>query len=178
MLWREAEKPRSRRSIVNSAIVVGVLCVVVLGAVLVSGHLNPRDPADFLREGEVLVPVLLDGADHVRVLEFSLEYDTDVVTAVSVIQGDVGRLAVMQYDIDRSGTLQVLVRDVTGVSGTGSVVIVRFRTNQVVPEPASLRFTSLDAIDTRTMLDMPVQGEDGWIDTATLEIQSPVIRFP
>jgi hypothetical protein len=178
MLWRESKKPNSRRSIVVSSIVVGAIAILVLGVVIISSHLNPRDPADYLGVGEFLVPILVDDAQHLRNLELTLEYDNEVVTAVSVVQGDVGRLAVMQYDIYKPGRVEVLLRDVTGIEGTGSILIVRFKTNEIVPGPTALRFASLSAVDSRTMQDMPVQGEDGWVNTGTRDVQSPVIRFP
>jgi len=178
MLWRESKKPNSRRSIIVSSVVVGVIAVLVLGVVFISSHLNPGDPADYLGVGEFLVPVVVDDAQNLRSLEITLEYDNTVVTAVSVIQGDVGRLAVMQYDIDKSGSVDMLVRDVTGIEGTGTILIVRFKTVEIVPGPTALRLASLSAIDSRTMQDMPVQGEDGWVNTGTRDVQSPAIRFP
>ena len=178
MLWRESKRPQSRSSIRTSAIVVGALTLLVVGAVVISSSLNPRDPTDYLREGEFLVPVMVEEAQHIRNLQFTLEYDTEVVAGVSVIQGDVGRLAVMQYDVDRSGRIEVLVRDVTGIDGSGSLVIMRFKTVTVVPEPAPLRFTSLNAIDSRTLLERPVLGDDGWINTEQLDTLAPVLRFP
>ena len=178
MLWRESKKPGSRRSIVVSSVVVGAIAVLVLGVVIISSHLNPRDPADYLGVGEFLVPVLVDDAQHLRNLELTLEYDNEVVTAVSVVQGDVGRLAVMQYDIYKPGMVEVLLRDITGIEGTGSIIIVRFKTNEIVPGPTALRLASLSAVDSRTMQDMPVQGEDGWVNTGTSDVQSPVVRFP
>ncbi len=178
MLWREARKPNSRRSIITSAIAVGALTVIVIAVVLIAGKMNPKDASDYLRPGEVLVPVLVDSAEHIRNLEFTLVYDTETVTGMSVIQGDVGRLAVMQYDIHRAGTVEVSIRDVVGVSGSGSIVIMRFRANEAVPDHATLSFASLRAVDTRTMEERPVVGEDGWIDTETLDVLAPIIRFP
>jgi len=178
MLWRESKKPNSRRSIIVSSVVVGAIAVLVLGVIIISGHLNPKDPADYLGVGEFLVPVLVDDAQHVRNLEFTLEYDSDVVTAVSVVQGDVGRLAVMQYDVYKQGAVEVLLRDITGIEGTGSIIIVRFKTNEIVPGPTALRFASLSAVDSRTTQAMPVQGDDGSVNTGTRDVTSPVIRFP
>jgi len=178
MLWRESKKPASRRSIAVSTAVVGVISIILVTVVLISGHLNPRSADDYLGEGEFLVPVLVDSAEYVRNLEFTLEYDSEVLTAVSIIQGDVGRLAVMQYDVYRPGALDVLLRDVTGIAGSGSIVIIRFKTNEAAPDPTPLQFASLSAVDSRTMQDMPVQGENGWINTGTLDVQAPVVRFP
>ena len=178
MLRRESRKPQSRRTIVRSAILLGILTVVVLGVAFVSSKANPRDASDFLGEGDFLVPVLVENAEYVRVLEFTLQYDTDLVRGVSVVQGDVGRLAFMQYDVDPDGTIEVLLRDVLGIEGTGSIVIVRFTARDVLPEPIPVSFASVHAQDVRTMEDMPVEGDDGWINTETLDVLAPVIRFP
>lgn len=178
MLWRESKKSSSRRPILVSAAVVAVLTVVILGVVLVSGTLAPRDATDYLGKGEVLVPVLLDNAEGVRNLEFTVAYDPDILTAQSVVQDEVARLAVMQYDILKTGEVTVLVRDVMGISGSGSIVIIRFKTNEVVVEPSALKIVSLTAVDVRTMMERPVEGTDGWVNTETLDVLAPVIGFP
>jgi len=177
MLWREGRKPQSKRSILISAAAIVALTLIVVGGAFASGTSGERDVTDFLRDGELLVPVLVDGADGVRNLEFTIEYDSDLLTGISAVQGDVGRLAVMQYDIDRSGILTVTVRDVVGISGTGPIVVVRFRANDRVAEQAPLMFTFIKATDVRTMSDMPVLGDDGWIDTETLDMLAPELRF-
>ncbi len=178
MLWRDGKKPHSRRPIVISAIAVGVLAIIVLGAVIASSMTNEKTAQDFLGKGEVLVPVLVEDMQGVRNLDFTLEYDPDLLTAISVVQDQVGRLSVMQYDIDRSGTVQIGVRDVTGISGTGAIVVIRFRANDAATERAVLHFSSVSATDVNTLEERPSVGDDGWIDTATLESQAPVVHFP
>jgi hypothetical protein len=178
MLWRESKKSSSRRSIIVSASVVAALTLILLGVVLVSGALEPRDAADYLGKGEVMVPVLIEDAEHLRNLEFTVAYDPDVLTGVSVVQDEVARLAVMQYDILKSGEVNIQVRDVVGINGSGSIVIIRFRTSEIVPEPSPLRLVSLSAVDVRTMMERPIEGEDGWVNTETLDVLAPVLRFP
>jgi hypothetical protein len=178
MLWRESKKTSSRRSIIVSALIVAALTVILLGVVLVSGALEPRDAADYLGKGEVMVPVLIEDAEHLRNLEFTVAYDPDVLTGVSVVQDEVARLAVMQYDILKSGQVTVQVRDVVGINGSGSIVIIRFRASEIVAEPSPLQLVSLSAVDVRTMMERPIEGEDGWVNTETLDVLAPVLRFP
>jgi hypothetical protein len=177
MLWREGKKSHSRRPIIISGIVVGVMALIVVGLVIVSNFTSDKTAADYLGEGDVLVPVLVDNMQDVRNLDFTIQYDPQSVTAMSVIQDEVGRLSVMEYDINE-GQLTVSLRDVTGITGTGAVVIVRFKANQSVAEQAALQFASVSATDVSTLEDRPVLGIDGWIDTATLEVSAPVLAFP
>jgi hypothetical protein len=125
-----------------------------------------------------MVPVLIEDAEHLRNLEFTVAYDPDVLAGVSVVQDEVARLAVMQYDILKSGEVNIQVRDVVGINGSGSIVIIRFRTSEIVPEPSPLRLVSLSAVDVRTMMERPIEGEDGWVNTETLDVLAPVLRFP
>ncbi len=178
MLRREMKKPGSRRSIIVSTVVVCAIAAIVFGVVLVSGHRNPKQASDYLGEGEVLVPVLVDDARNIRNLEFTLTYDPGVLRGMSVIQGDVGRLAFMQYDIDNSGTIEVVMRDVTGIDGSGTMLIMRFRTLEAGPTPEPIAFTALKAVDSETLQERPATGEDGWVDTLDFEVLAPVIRFP
>ena len=178
MLWREGKKSHSRRPIIISGIVTGVLAFMVLGLVILSSMSPHRTAQDYLGKSEVLVPVLVDDMQGVRNLDFTLEYDPELLTAVSVVQDEVGRLSMMQYDIDSAGSLEVSVRDVTGITGTGAIVIIRFRANDAVEEQATLEFTSVSATDVLTLQSRQALGEDGWIDTATLETNPPVLRFP
>ncbi|NLE94152.1 MAG: hypothetical protein GX600_00520 [Dehalococcoidia bacterium] len=178
MLRREMKKPGSRRSIIVSTVVVCTIAAIVFGVVLVAGHRNPKEASDYLGEGEVLVPVLVDDAQNIRNLEFTLAYDPEALRGMSVIQGDVGRLAFMQYDIDNSGTIEVVMRDVTGIDGTGTMLIMRFRTLEAGPTPEPIAFTALKAVDSETLLERPATGEDGWVDTLDFDVLAPVIRFP
>jgi len=178
MLRRESRKPHSRRPIIRSAVLLGILSIVVLGITCISSKTNPRDVTDFLGRGDFLVPVLVEDAEFVRTLEFTLQYDTDLVRGISVVQGDVGRLAFMQYDVDPDGTIEVTLRDVLGIEGSGSIVIVRFTASDILPDPIPVSFASVRAQDVRTMEEMQVEGNDGWINTETLDVLAPVIRFP
>ena len=178
MLWRESKKPHSRRPIITSAAIVAVLSLIVFGAILVSRAGDTKSIEDYLGEGEVLVPVLVEDMEGVRTLDFTLAYDPQLVTGISVIQSEVGRLSVMEYDVDSDGRLTVGIRDAMGLSGTGTILVVRFRANEQAEGPATLEFTQVEATDARTMLERPVEGQDGRIDTATLEVVAPVLRFP
>ncbi len=176
MVWRDGKKPRSRRPILISTGIIAALTLIVIGVVMVSGA--SRDSVTvFLGQDEVLVPVIAENADTVRELEFTIEYDPGMVTGISVVQGEVGRLAVMQYDFDRAGSLTVTVRDVVGVSGTGELLIARFRTRPDAAGQAGLTFTSIEAIHALTGSVIPVHGQDGWIDTDNLDVAAPVLQF-
>jgi hypothetical protein len=85
---------------------------------------------------------------------------------------------VMQYDINHSGHVTVAIRDVVGISGTGTIIIARFKTAESAEGLASLKLTSISATDVTTLLPRPVEGDDGWINTGTLEVLAPVLRFP
>ncbi len=177
MLFKEAKKTDSRRSILISSIVVAGITLVVLAVTLISGATNPGSDHSPLGKGELYVPVLAADADRVGRLEMTVEYDTAVLTGLGASNGPLSAAAAVDFDLETPGKMTLVVSDVTGMSGSGAIVLLRFRVDHIVIKPTPLTVTAVTATDARTMGPVAVAFESGSVNTGTLESVAPVIRF-
>ncbi len=176
-LFRESKKTDSRKAIVVSSVVVAVLTLVVLGATLISGARAPGGESSPLGKGELYVPVLVADADEVGRLEMTIEYDAATLTALGASNGPISAAAAVQSNLETPGKMTLAISDVTGFSGSGAIVLLRFRVDHILVKPTPLAVTAVTATDARTMAPVAVEFEDGSVNTGTLESVAPVMRF-
>jgi hypothetical protein len=177
MLFKESKESDSRRPIVISSIVIAVITIVMLGVTLISGALNPADGRSPIGKGELFVPVLVADADDVGTLEMTIEFDEAVLTAITATPGPIATGAVVECNTETPGKMTLRLVDVTGTSGSGAVMLLRFAVDDIVLEAAVLDVTATSASGSMTMAPIAVEFEDGSINTATLESVAPVVRF-
>jgi len=177
MLFKESKKTDSRKAIVISSVVVAVLTLVVLGTPLISGARNPDSSQSPLGKGELYVPVLAADAGEVGRLEMTIEYDAAVLTGLGASNGPLSAAAAIDLKLETPGKMTLAISDVTGVSGSGAIALLRFRVDHIVIEPTPLTVTAVMATDARTMAPVAVAFEDGSVNTGTLESVAPVVRF-
>ena len=75
----------------------------------------------------VRVPVVLERAEEVSSLGFSLRYDPEVLEVVTVQRGSRLPSATFSYDADTPGIIRLGFSSTTGLSSGGSAVAVEFR---------------------------------------------------
>ncbi len=177
MLFKEAKNTDSRRPIVISSIVIAVITIVLLGVTLISGALNPADGRSPLGKGELFVPVLIADADEVGTIEMTIEFDEAVLTAVTATPGPIAKAGVVECSTETPGKMTLRLVDVTGTSGSGAVMLLRFVVDDIVLEAAVLDVTTASATGSQTMAPIAVEFDDGSVNTATLESVAPVLRF-
>jgi hypothetical protein len=78
-------------------------------------------------DGTVLVPVVLERAQEVSSLGFTLGYDPAVLEVVSVQRGSRLSPGTFSYDADAPGIIRLGFSSTTGLSTDGSAVAVEFR---------------------------------------------------
>jgi len=177
MLFREAKKSDSRRPIVISSIVVAAISIALIAATLINGALNPGDGQNPLGKGDLYVPVLVADADDLGVLEMTIEYDDAVLSGISATSGPIAETAAVDCSVETPGIMKVRMVAANGVSGSGAIVLLRFRVDEIVLKPAALDVTAVTASGSLSMTTVPVEFEDGSVNTATLESVAPVVRF-
>jgi len=177
MLFKEAKDTDSRRPIVISSIVIAVITIVVLGVTLISGAINPTDGRSPIGRGELFVPVLVADADDVGTLEMTIEFDEAALTAITATPGPIATGGVVECNTATPGRMTLRLVDVTGTSGSGAVVLLRFVVDDIVPEAVVLDVTAVSATGSLTKAPIAVEFEDGSVNTATLESVAPVLRF-
>ena len=77
--------------------------------------------------GSVLVPILIEKAEHISQFKFSLGYDPDVLEAVRVYRGSLFAGATFTDDIGKPGVVRMEFFFEDAISGDGSAALVEFR---------------------------------------------------
>ena len=77
--------------------------------------------------GSVLVPILIEKAEHISQFKFSLGYDPDVLEVVRVYRGSLFAGATFTDDIGKPGVVRMEFFFEDGISGDGSAALVEFR---------------------------------------------------
>ena len=179
ILAREIRKdPQTKRPIIVSTVAIGVIVLAILGVVVVSGLRNdPGNTPPILGTGEVLVPVLVDGAVNAGTIEVTIEHDSDILTARNVTYAGLARAADVDYDVTTDGTVTLKVSSIFGITGSGELVFIIYRTNHIVADPVALTISHAAAHGLAGNSELHVESEDGWADTNNLTSRALVLRL-
>ena len=179
VLFREVRRnPQAKRPIIISAAAVGAMVLVILGLAVTSGmRADAGNTPNLLGIGEVLVPVLVDGAVDAGTIEVTIEYDSEILTARSVISGALARRAVIDYDVTTDGTIAIEVSSSHGITGSGELVFIIYRTNHIVADPVALTVSYAAAYGLEGSSELQVESEDGWADTINMTCYAPVLHL-
>ena len=179
ILLRETRRnPQTKRPILISAAAVGAIVLLILGLVVVSGLRNDTgNTPGLLGKGDVLVPVLVDGAVDAGVIELAIEYDDEILTARDVLSRGLARGADVDYDVTTDGTVTLVVTSSGGITGSGELVLIIFRTDHIVVDPVVLTVSHAAVHGLEGNSELPVESEDGWVDTNNLTCYAPVLHL-
>jgi hypothetical protein len=180
VLFREVKRnPQAKRPIIISAAAVGALALIIVGLAVTSGLRNDAgNTPDLLGRGEVLAPVFVDGAVDAGAIELTIEYDSEILTARNVIPGGLARDADIDYDVTTDGTVTVKVTSSDGITGSGELVFIIFRTNHIVVDPVALTVSDAAVYGLDGNSELQVESEDGWADTYNMTCYAPVLHLP
>lgn len=179
ILVREARRnPRTKRPIIISAAAIGAVALIIFGLAVVSGLRNDAgNTPNLLGRGEVLVPVLVDGAVDAGAIELTIDYDGEILTARDVIAGGLARGADVDYDVTTDGTITLGLTSSGGITGSGELVLIFFRTDHIVLDPVALTVSHAAVHGLEEDSELPVESEDGWVDTNNMTCYAPVLRL-
>lgn len=113
----------------------------------------------------VEIPIIMSNGENVGSMDLIVNYDPDVLSVSSVEKGDLTN-GMLQANTETEGTIIISIVDVDGINGDGELVLMSF---DVIGEEAgssSLDFTSAQANDVNTYIDIQVEISDG---TVTVE---------
>ena len=178
ILVREARRnPQTKRPILISAAAVGAIVLIILGLVVVSGlRNNASNTPGLLGKGDVLVPVLIDGAVDAGAIELTIEYDGEILTARDLISGELARGADVTVDYG-DGTVTLGVTSSGGITGSGELVRITYQTNHIVLDPVALTVSHAAVHGIVGNGELPVESENGWVDTNNLTCYAPVLHL-
>lgn len=179
LLFREIKRnPQVKRPIAISSALIGAILLTIFGVLIVSGMRNDAgDTPSVLGRGDVLAPILVNGVEDVGGLEITLAYDEQVLTGLSVMPGSLASAAYIESNVSTPGVVAIAIIDTTGITGSGELVIVRFRTDHIVVDPVPLTLSSSAAYHAISLEPIPFESEDGWVNTGNLSVMAPVLDF-
>ncbi|NYT20157.1 MAG: hypothetical protein GKC08_07720 [Methanosarcinales archaeon] len=108
----------------------------------------------------VEVPIMMSNGVDVGSMDLVVNYDPDVLSVSSVEKGELTN-GMLQANTETEGSIIISIVDVDGITGDGELVLLSF---DVIGEEAgssSLTFTSAQANDVNTYIDIQVETSDG-----------------
>lgn len=176
MLFKEARNPGSKKPILFSGGLMAILALVVLGGVTIT--MLRADPSDSnpIGMGEAVVPVMINSANEATSIEVTLEYDADILTAREVRKGLMSTLGKIGFDVSLPGTISFVVSDKAGIVGSGDLVLLLFKVDRIVDDPADIVVVSAYATN-KDGSEATITYEDGWLKTDALVNYAPVLHF-
>ncbi len=126
-------------------------------------------------EKEVKVPINLENASNVGSLQMEISYNATVLQVVQIEAGDLGKNALIEFNLDTPSYIIIGIVDSSGISGSGSVVGISF---DVLAKDASSSVTIKNAVahDVDTLVDLPTSLTQG--SFAAGDVSAPSIIFP
>ena len=92
---------------------------------------------------KVEVPINLEGATEVGSMDIVLTYDADVLSAVDVEAGALGKNALIAVNTAKEGEFIIALADSSGINGDGSVAIVVF---EIIGDVGTTSCLTLDEV--------------------------------
>ncbi len=106
-------------------VLVGLLCLLVSLASAGSLAVSVSDTTG-AKNSTVEVPIILEGASVVGSMDIVLKYDADVLRAVAVEGGKLGKNAFIEANTAREGEAIIALADSSGINGDGAVATISF----------------------------------------------------
>ena len=123
---------------------------------------------------EVEVPINLENASNVGSLQIELSYDTSVLQATKVEAEELGKNAMIEFNMDTPGYIIIGIVDSSGINGSGSVVSISFDVLEK-DTASSVTIQNAAAHDVNTLVDLPTSLTQG--SFAAGDVSPPSISF-
>ena len=128
-------------------VLVGLLCIVGLASaagLTVSVSDTTGAPGDTAE-----VPINLEGASDVGSMDIVLKYDAEVLRAVAVEAGKLGKNAFIEANTAREGEVIIALADSSGINGDGTVATISFEVTGDVgsTSPLTLEEVSVNNVE-------------------------------
>ena len=106
--------------------------------------------------GTVQVPILLNKAENVGNMDFTLTYDPTVVQAYKVTKGSLLAGGTLAGNLEESGIIRFGFATAAGISGSGSIATVEFRVVGAEGDSSPLSFSNVLANDATTGAELTI----------------------
>ena len=127
-----------------------MLCLLCLVSLASAGSLTVSvSDTTGAKNSTVDVPIILEGATDVGSMDMVLKYDPDVLRAVAVEAGKLGKNAFVEANTAREGEVIIALADSSGINGDGAVATISFEVTGDVgsTSPLTLEKVSVSDVD-------------------------------
>ncbi len=125
----------------------------------------------------ISVPILATRANNVGSLEFVLVYDPAKLELARVERGVLAGDALIDSSSPGLGRLWAAIIDVHGITGSGSVAVVKFNVRSNVGGTMPLTLENISAFDVDTLVDIMTETTPGRFNGPDLAPLSPIVTF-
>ncbi|MDD5095013.1 MAG: cohesin domain-containing protein [Dehalococcoidia bacterium] len=126
--------------------------------------------------GNIQVPIRIEGANNVGSFDMVLEYDATVLQATEVVAGSLAQNAMLEFNTKNSGQVIIGIIDSSGITGDGSVAIIRFKLLNAAGTSA-LKLQTVEAHNATTLVDIIAQTSNGSMSEKGNLASSPLVEF-
>jgi len=113
------------------------------------------------RQGETVdVPIKVSEAENVGSMDITLEFDPSVLALEDVKRGTLTQKSIVEYNA-KPGLVKILINDLEGFTGSGSVAVVKFKVVGAAGSLSGLNLKSVEANDADTFVDKLLNVESG-----------------
>ncbi|NQE54725.1 hypothetical protein C5S29_14135 [ANME-1 cluster archaeon GoMg3.2] len=121
-----------------------MLCLLCLVALASAGGLTVSvSDITGAKGSTVEVPINLEGSTEVGSMDIVLNYDADVLCAVDVEAGALGKNALIESNTANDGAVIIALADSSGINGDGTVASVAF---EVIGDAGTTSYLTLEAV--------------------------------
>ena len=121
-----------------------MLCLLCLVSLASAGSLTVSvSDTTGAKNSTVEVPIILEGATDVGSMDMVLKYDPDVLRAVAVEAGKLGKNALIEANTARKGEVIIALADSSGIDGDGAVASVAF---EVLGDAGTTSYLTLEEV--------------------------------
>jgi len=125
----------------------------------------------------ISVPILATRANNVGSLEFVLTYDPAKVELAQVERGLLSGDALIDSSSPSPGRLWAGIIDISGMTGSGPVAVVKFKVRDGVGGTMPLSLESIAAYDANTLVDIVTGSTPGEFNVSESSPLSPIVTF-
>jgi len=125
-------------------VLVGLLCLLCLVSLASAAYLTVSvSDTTGAKTSTVDVPIILEGASDVGSMDIVLTYDSNVLRAVAVEAGKLGKNAFVEANTAREGAVIIALADSSGITGDGAVATISF---EVIGDTGSTSYLTLESV--------------------------------
>lgn len=110
--------------------------------------------------GVAEVPIIIKGAAGIGSMDIILTYSTRVLELEGVKKGELSSGAMLRYAEKEPGVVRIGIVQASGISGDGSVAVLRFRVKGGAGDASYIDLTA-EASDAKTIEQVPLKRIEG-----------------